>query len=171
MALPAVVNPKDSARAAQWGVELVATNDRTDANFRLAEHGALPAGTVSPVLLGGDAAPWYKIVAGAFVDRMAAEHLRAELRRVGTLEGEAGVVSQVPYALRLDTALSPAIARVRAAVYVQRGVAAYALLDDDGRATIYAGAFATPEQTVVLIATLRTAGMTPALVFRVGRTY
>jgi hypothetical protein len=152
-------------------VELVATNDRTDANFRLAEDGALPAGTISPVLLGGDPAPWYRVVAGAFVDRTAAELLRATLRRVGMLDGTAGLVSRMPYALRLDTALTPAIAKARTTGYVKRGIAAYSLQDDAGRVTIYAGAFASPEQTVVLIAELHAAGLTPDLAFRVGRTY
>ena len=169
--LPRVVNPVDSARAAAWGVELVATNDRADANFRLAEHGVLPAGTLSPILLGGDAAPWFKVVAGAFVDRTAAEHLRAELRRVGTLDAAAGVVARVPYALRLDTGLAPPTAKARAAAYARHGIAAYALLDDEGHATLYAGSFATPEQAVLLIVELRTAGLKPDLAFRVGRTY
>jgi hypothetical protein len=171
MALPQVVNPSDSSRASVWSVELVATNDRTDANFRLAEHGTLPAGTISPVLLGGDAAPWYRVVAGACVDRTAAESLRATLRRTGTLDGNAGLVARLPYALRLDTALTPAVARERVTQYSKRGVAAYALMDDAGHATIYAGAFASPEQTVVLIAELQSAGMAPDLAFRVGRTY
>lgn len=171
LALPSVVNPEDSARAAHWGVELEATNDRTDANFRLAGSGVLPAGTLSPVLLGGDAAPWFKIVAGAYVDRVPAELLRANLRMRGTLEKGAGVVARVPLALRLDTALTPAVAKARAAAYVTRGIAAYPLLRDDGLVTVYAGAFATPEQAVLLLAELRNAGLKPDLAFRVGRTY
>lgn len=169
--LPVVVNPEDSARVAQWGVELVATNDRSDANLRLAEKNALQAGTLSPVLLGEDSVPWYKIVVGAFVDRTAAELLRRALRQVGTIETDAGVVARVPFAFRLDTALTPDIAKARATAYVTRGIAAYALLGDDGRATVYAGAFASPEQAALLQAELRTAGMNPQLAFRVGRSY
>jgi hypothetical protein len=152
-------------------VELEATNDRTDANFRLAAKSPLPAGTVSPVLLGGDAAPWFKIVAGAYVERNAAELLRTSLRQDGKLEKGAGVVARVPLALRLDTALTPATAKARAASYLTRGIAAYALQRDDGLVTVYTGAFATPEQAVLLLAELRSAGLKPDLAFRVGRTY
>jgi hypothetical protein len=169
--LPAVVNPEDSLRAAQWSVELMATNDRADANFRLAAQSTLKAGTLSPVRLGDDAAPWYKIVVGANVDRTAAELLRRALRQVGTIDADAGVVARVPFALRLDTDLAPSIAQARAAAYVGRGIAAYALLIDDTHATIYAGAFASPEQSVLLFAELRAAGLDPQLAFRVGRTY
>jgi hypothetical protein len=171
LALPEVVNPEDSIRVAQWGVELVATNDRSDANLRLAEKNALQAETLSPVLLGEDSVTWYKIVVGAFVDRTAAELLRRALRQVGTIEPDAGVVSKVPFAFRLDTALTPDMAKARATAYVARGIAAYALQDDDGRATVYAGAFASPEQAVLLQMELRAAGMIPQLAFRVGRSY
>ena len=169
--VPGVVNPEDSIRVARWSVELVATNDRSDANLRLAEKSALQAGTLSPVLLGEDSVTWYKIVVGAFVDRTAAELLRRALRQVGTIEPDAGVVARVPFAFRLDTALTPDIAKTRATAYVTRGIAAYALLNDDGTATVYAGAFASPEQAVLLQAELRAAGINPQLAFRVGRSY
>ena len=171
LAIPAIVNPSDSLNAAQWSVEMVATNDRTDANLRLAEESTVPAGTLSPVLLGDDTAPWYKIIAGAFVDRTAAELLRRALRQVGTLDANAGIVSRVPFALRLDTDLAPSIAKARATAYATRGVPAYPLMVDDERATIYVGAFASAEQSVLLLAELRKAGLNPQLAYRVGRTY
>jgi hypothetical protein len=110
-------------------------------------------------------------VIGAYADRSTAELMRSTLRQVGTIDPDAGAVTRVPYALRLDTALSPGAARSRADEYVARGIAAYALMQDDTRATIYAGAFSSPQQAVGLLAELRAAGLSPQLAFRVGRSY
>jgi hypothetical protein len=169
---PTVVNPQDSSSAAVWGVEVVATNDRADANLRLASAGsALTAGTLSPVVLGSDLTPMFKVVGGAFTDRAAAERLRDALRTSEVLAPGAGVVAQVPYAIRLDTALTPAEARSRARSWTTRGIAAYALVAEDGRATVYAGAFASPEQALLLLAALRDDWPEAALAFRVGRSF
>jgi hypothetical protein len=167
-----VANPADSSLAAVWGVELVATNDRADANLRLASAGtALSAGTLSPVLLGSDPLPLFKVVGGAFTDRAAAERLRDQLRASEVLSPETGMVARVPYAIRLDTALSLTEARVRAREWAGRGTAAYALVADDGRATVYAGAFASPEQAVLLLAALRDDWPAAVIAFRVGRSF
>jgi len=167
-----VANPEDSSVAAVWGVELVATNDRADANLRLASAGtALSSGTLSPVMLGSDPLPLFKVVGGAFTDRAAAERLRDQLRSGEVLTPETGMVARVPYAIRLDTALSPAEARVRAREWTGRGTAAYALVTDDGFATVYAGAFASPEQAVLLLAALRDDWPAAVIAFRVGRSF
>jgi hypothetical protein len=171
ISLPEIVNPGDSARAALWGVEMIATNDRADANFRLAENASIAAGTLSPVVLGDDSAPLYKLVVGAYAERSGAEMLRASLRQTGVLDAGAGVVARVPLALRLFTGLAPSIAKARASSYAGRGIAAYALVGDEGQATIYAGAFASAEQSVLLFAELRAAGLSPKLAFRVGRMF
>jgi hypothetical protein len=61
---------------------------------------------------------------------------------------------------------------VRAAVqkYVASGVPAYSLMQDDGGARLYAGAFATADQSAELTKTLRAAGLKPVLVYRTGST-
>jgi hypothetical protein len=170
-ALPDLINPEDSARTAGWGVELVATNDRSDAISRLADNAGLSAATISPMLLGADGGTWYKVIVGAFVDRTGAEYLRATLRQGGTIDSDAGVVALAPYAFRLERGLASDAAKARVVRYVARGVAAYALLDDSGRANVYAGAFASPDQAVILLAELRAAGLEPELAYRVGRTF
>ena len=169
--LPALINPGDSARSSAWAVELVATNDRTDALSRLEDNNALAAATVSPVLLGADGGTWFKVIVGAYVDRAGAEYMRATLRQGGTIDAEAGVVARAPYALRLDHGLTRDAAKARVVRYVARGVAAYALIDDSSRASVYTGAFASPDQAVILLAELRAAGIEPALAYRVGRTF
>jgi hypothetical protein len=169
--LPSLINPEDSSRTAAWGVELVATNDRTDAVSRLAGNALPSVATISPVLLGADGATWYKVIAGAFLDRTGAEYLRATLRQGGTIDRDAGVVARAPYAFRLDHGLAREAAKARVVRYVARGVAAYALIDDSSRASVYVGAFASPDQAVILLAELRAAGLEPALAYRVGRTF
>jgi hypothetical protein len=44
----------------------------------------------------------------------------------------------------------------------------YTLMQDDGGARIYAGAFATAAQSAELIKSLRAAGFKPVLVYRIG---
>jgi hypothetical protein len=169
--LPVVVNPGDSSNVAPWGVEIVATNDRADAILRLANSGSTVAGTISPMLLGTNGAPWYKVVVGAFPNRSGADYMRAQLRQGGSIEAGGGVVARVPFAFRLDTGLTAGSAKARAAQYASRGIAAYALMTDSDRAAVYAGAFASPEQAVLLLSEFRAAGMKPDLAFRVGRMY
>jgi hypothetical protein len=52
--------------------------------------------------------------------------------------------------------------------YAARGLPVYALIQDDGGARIYAGAFAAADQSARLIRTLRGAGLKPVLVYRTG---
>jgi hypothetical protein len=47
----------------------------------------------------------------------------------------------------------------------------YALLQPDGTARLYAGAFETPDKAALLAATLREAGIEPTLVYRMGRAF
>jgi cell division septation protein DedD len=49
-------------------------------------------------------------------------------------------------------------------------LAIYALMQEDGGARIYAGAFARADQAAELIRTLRGAGLNPVLVYRTGST-
>jgi hypothetical protein len=61
---------------------------------------------------------------------------------------------------------------VKAAVgkYVARGLPVYGLIQDDGGAFLYAGAFENAEQSAELTRTLKGAGLNPLLVYRTGRT-
>jgi len=61
---------------------------------------------------------------------------------------------------------------VKAAVgkYLGRGLPVYGLIQQDGGAFLYAGAFENAEQSVELSKSLKTAGLNPRLVYRTGRT-
>lgn len=170
--LDPVVNPADSAIAANFAVELVAANTPGSANSRLALRGAdVPAPTVSPVLLGSDGRPWYRALAGAWQERSGAESWLEDLRDRGLVRQEVGRVLRVPYALLLAEGVRRSDVPGALASWTARGIPAYALLQDDGSVRVFAGAFETSGQAVLLAKSLRDLGERPTLAFRTGRTF
>ncbi len=170
--LGAIVNPDDSSRAAAFAVELVAANTPAGANSGLEMRGVrLPAPTLVPVLLGADGRPWYRALAGAWRDRSEAEALLRSLRDRGLVREDVGRVLRAPYALLLAEGVPADQAPAALARWESRGIPAYALLQDDGRARVYAGAFETPSQSALVALSLRDLGAAPVLAIRTGRTF
>lgn len=170
--VPDAVNPQDAGNAADFAVELVATNTATGANLWLRERGAaLPGVTVSPVLLGAGRTRWHKVLAGAWHERVAADSMLGALRAEGVLRDGAGAVVRVPFALLLEAGVPRGAAPARVAALVARGVPAYALVQDDDSVRLFAGAFETAAAAVPLDADLRAAGLAPQLAYRTGRTF
>lgn len=170
--LGAVVNPGDSARAATFAIELVAANTSSGANSALTTRGLrLPAPTLAPVPLGSDGRPWFRALTGAWRDRAEAEAFLADLRDRGLVRPTVGRVLRAPYALQLARGVPPEDVPAALAGWAERGVPAYALLQDDGRARIYVGAFETSGQSALLAASLRDLGVAPVVAFRTGRTF
>ncbi len=174
IAPPANVN--DSAGASAFSVELLVANTAEGANLFVRKNGAaLPAAAVSPVSIGQERATWYRVTAGAYTRRDQADSLLLGLQKSGVLASEsAGRVTRSPFALLVDSVPSQGgiVDAVRAAVekYTARGLTVYPLIQDDGGARIFAGAFASPDQSAGLIRTLRGAGLKPVLVYRTGST-
>ena len=168
-------NAYDSGVAADFSVELLVANTAEGANLFVRKKGAaLPAAAVSPVPIGPERATWYKVTAGAYTGRGQADSLLLALRESGVLAGDsAGSVTRTPLALLVDSVPTQGgiVDAIRAAVqkYAARGLPVYTLMQDDGGARIYAGAFATADQSAELIRSLRSAGLRPVLVFRTGR--
>jgi hypothetical protein len=169
-------NAGDSAIAAAFSVELLLANTAEGANLFVKKNGAaLPAAAVSPVPIGSERATWFRVTAGAYTTRNQADSLLLSLRRGGILAGDStGSVMVAPLALLVDSVptqggISDA---VRAAVqkYITRGLSVYPLMQNDGGARLYAGAFSTPNQSVELSRNLRAAGLKPVLVYRIGST-
>ena len=170
--LPA--NPQDSIEAMPYSVEILAANTSEGANFEMNRHGAqLPASTISLVPIGDTEATWYKVHAGAYTDSAGAETLLVTLRRRRIVLESAGSIIRAPFALRVDSVAPQAgmTARIRERIrdLSERGVHAYALMQNDGSARIYAGAFGNPEQSSLAATALRVAGLTPVLEYRTGR--
>ena len=173
VAPPANVN--DSASAAVFAVELLVANTAEGANLFVRKNGAaLPAAAVSPVVFGSERSTWYQVTAGAYTTRNQADSLLLALRSSGIIRDTTGVsVTRTPLALVVDSvptqggigdAVSAALDK-----YAARGLQVYALMQDDGGALIYSGAFARADQSAPLIRTLRGAGLKPVLVYRTGR--
>jgi hypothetical protein len=135
--------------------------------------GALPAPAVSPVPIDPERSTWYKVTAGAYTAKYQADSLLFVLRNAHVLRDSAGSVTRVPLALLVDSVPSQGgiLDAVRAAVqkYDGRGVPVYALMQQDGGARLYAGAFAKADESAEMIRTLRGAGLNPVLVYRTGR--
>jgi hypothetical protein len=172
IAPPANVN--DSAMAAAFSVELLVANTAEGANLFVRKKGAaLPAAAVSPVPIGPERATWYRVTAGAYTRRSQADSLLLALRESRVLSSDsAGSITRTPLALLVDSVPTQGgiVDAVRAAVqkYAARGLPVYTLMQNDGGARIYSGAFATSDQSAQLIRTLRAAGLEPVLVFRTG---
>jgi hypothetical protein len=171
VAPPANVN--DSASAAAFTVELLVANTAEGANLFVRKNGAaLPAAAVSPVAIDLERSKWYKVTAGAYTRRDQADSLLRALRNSGVLRDSAGTVTTAPLALIVDSVPTQGgiVDAVRGAVdkYTARGLPVYALMQNDGGALIYAGAFSRADQSAELIRTLRGAGLKPVLVYRTG---
>jgi hypothetical protein len=168
-------NVDDSAVAATFGVELFTANTAEGANLFVRKNGgALPAAAVSPIPIDPERTIWYKVTAGAYTRRYQADSLLLALRNSTVLADSGGAVTRTPLALLVDSVPTQGgiVDAVRAAVqrYEARGLAVYALMQDDGGALLYAGAFSRLDQSPELIRTLRRAGLTPVLVYRTGST-
>jgi hypothetical protein len=167
-------NVGDSADAAAFTVELQVANTAEGANLFISRNGAaLPAPAVSPVPIDPERSTWYKVTAGAYTARYQADSLLFVLRNAHILRDSAGTVTRTPLALLVDSVPSQGglADAVRAALrkYDDRGLAVYALIQDDGSARLYAGAFARAGDSAELIKSLRGAGLNPVLVYRTGR--
>ncbi|MEJ7809410.1 MAG: hypothetical protein WKG32_03235 [Gemmatimonadaceae bacterium] len=169
----APTNVADSAGSSAYVVVLANLGDSASAALRMAgDVGALPAATLSPVLLGRESALWYRVTAGAYSSRARADSLLRALRARTELEAQSGEVIRAPISVRLtppgDVAGDPvAFAQeLRAS-----GVATFLLRAADGTTVVYAGAFETPGQAAPFLSKLRTAGINAVLAYRMGNVF
>lgn len=167
---PAIVNAADSARASAWVVELVKENTPAGAQASLARlRPALPAATVGTVVVNDGT--WYRVVGGAHATREGADSLLRTLRSSGTLGDDTGIVVRLPLAFLVRVRVGSEASSAEVRKLQDRGLPAYALLQDDRTANIYVGAFETPDQAVFTVPALRQAGLSPQLAHRLGRTF
>jgi hypothetical protein len=166
-------NPADSAIASRYAIEVGVANTQEGATASLPElrRLALPAATVGLFVYPGDTTLWFRIVVGATPDAAAADSLLGRLRASGRFAGDASKVVRVPVALLLERDLEPEPSRMRVVALRSMGIPAYALAQADGTARVYAGAFETPDQTVLLAEQLRAAGLAPVAAYRTGRPF
>lgn len=161
-----VENAADSASASRYAVYFATANTRAaampDARIR-----ALDAVALSPVAEGSE--QWFRVTVGATSTRAQAESLLTKLR-TQKIVGSGSIVS-VPYALRLARNVTPTLIPTRLAELANRGIIAYALLQADGSANVYTGAFESPMQATPLADSLRALRVAQVLVYRTGRAF
>lgn len=167
-------NPADSSRATPFSVRIQSSNTAEGANFEIQRYrSAMPAATISLVPIGDTEAIWYTVYAGAYADSAEAGRLLATLRRRRIVRDEYGSVVRAPLAFLVDTIPSQAGMSRRVAEKLDelrvRQVHAYALMQPDGSARVYSGAFDQPQQSSLTATALRVAGLTPVLSYRTGR--
>jgi len=161
---------EDSASVAPFALSLVAHNTQAGALLELRRNGAtLPAGTFTPVLIRET--PWFRVVAGAYPDSVAAARLLDTLRARGMSDAGRVAIERYPYALLVERDVPDSTVGSRVARYQARGLPVYALLQNNGTARLYAGAFKTPGEANLLTDAMRAAGLTTSVVFRTGRVY
>ncbi len=169
---PAMIpaNPRDSARAAAWSVEMKSFATQAGAVMELeAQQTGLPAATFAPMVEGD--MRWFPLIGGAYADSAGAVALLQTLRQHGMLRPNWGTVKRRPLALMLQANISADTAGAIVTEYIERGVPVYALRQGDGTATLYAGAFETADQARLLAESLRSSGLNPTLVYRTGRVF
>ncbi|BAH38237.1 MAG TPA: SPOR domain-containing protein [Gemmatimonas aurantiaca] len=161
-----VDNLSDSTVAARYAIYFATANTRAaampDSKVR-----ALEAVALSPVVESGE--QWFRVTVGASASRPEAEALLARLRSEKIIG--AGSIVSVPFALRLETRVTPALVSARLAALSTRGIMAYALRQADGSASVYTGAFESPTQAMALADSLRAVGVAPVLAYRTGRGF
>ena len=104
-------------------------------------------------------------------DSAAAAALLDTLRARGTSDAGRAVIDRFPYALLVERDVPDSAVASRVSVLRTRGVPGYALLQSDGTARVYAGAFKAPEEAASLYEALRRSGIFTSLVYRTGRVY
>jgi len=165
-----LLTAQDSALQAPFGIALVTFNTQAGALLELQRNGTtLRAGTFTPVLIRET--PWFRVVAGAYPDSASAAALLDTLRARGTSDAGRAVIERFPYALLVERDVPDSAIGTRLAVFQSRGLPVYALLQTDGTARLYAGAFKAPAEATLLFDAMKTSGVPTSLVYRTGRVY
>jgi len=161
---------QDSASVAPYALSLVTFNTQAGALLELERNGAtLRAGTFTPVLIRET--PWFRVVAGAYPDSASAAALLDTLRARGMSDAGRVVIDRFPYALLIERDVPDSAVASRVSTYQARRLPVYALLQSDGTARLFAGAFKTREEATLLSDAMRAAGVPTSLVYRTGRVY
>jgi hypothetical protein len=114
---------------------------------------------------------FYLLVAGAYPMRAGAESLLVQLRDHKVLAPGIGSVTSLPFAFMVQPDVPAADVASRLARFAARGQPVYALRQTNGTANLYFGAYESAQQAALAVPTVREAGLTPTLVYRIGRVF
>ena len=161
-------NASDSSAAAAWAVRLEQTNTKSGAILDLRQRfETVPAGTYGFDLR----TRFFLLVAGAYSTRSAAESLLVQLRNHRILAPGMGSVTALPFAFMVQADVAVADVPARLARFAARGQPVYALRQANGGANLYFGAYESAQQAALAVPTVEEAGLTPTLVYRIGRVF
>jgi hypothetical protein len=164
----AASNTADSGRASAWAVRLEQTNTKSGAILDLrGRFETVPAGTYGFDLR----TRFFLLVAGAYPTRAGAESLLVQLRDHKVLAPGLGSVTSLPFAFMVQADVPAADVASRLARFAARGQPVYALRQTNGTAHLYFGAYESAQQAALAVPTVREAGLTPTLVYRIGRVF
>ncbi|HET7631534.1 MAG TPA: hypothetical protein VFK16_04375 [Gemmatimonadaceae bacterium] len=166
------VPPGDAAHPAAFAVHVADADTPAGAILRLQQLGPrVPAGTYAPASNQGR---WtYAVYAGAFTSDAEARTLLVEMRARGQLGRTDGTVDRRSLALLIAQDIAGDSAETRVAQLRARGLPVYALRQADGRAWLYAGAFAPSDTAGMarLTAALHAVGLRATMAYRTGRSF
>jgi hypothetical protein len=168
---PQPLTAQDSISRSPFGITILTFNTRAGALLELQRDSAtLRAGTYTPVLIR-ESSFWFRVVAGAYPESAAAAALLDTLRARGIDAARRATIDSLPYALLIERDVPDASVAARLTLHRARGLPVYALLQSNGTARIYAGAFKTIDEARPLADAARAAGISPHLAFRIGRSF
>ena len=162
-------NPADSLGSAAFAVVIARFNTLQGAQLWLqAQPRDLPTPSFAPQVIRGET--WYRAVAGSYPTRAQADSLLSALSSKGLSRLDSNNVVRTPFAFLVDSVKGEAVAGLLK-YFADRGQPVYALRQPDGSARLYYGAYESPEQASLDINTVKTSGIRPVLVYRIGRVY
>jgi hypothetical protein len=165
--LPA--NPGDSAAAMAYAVVIARFNTLSGAQAWLQSQAkGLPSPTFVPVRIQGET--WYAALVGSYAMRTEADSLLAALSAQGLSRADSNNIVRAPFAFLVDSVGTEAVPGLLK-YFADRGQPVYALRQPNGSARLYAGAFESPAQASLYVDAIRTSGLRPVLVYRIGRVY
>jgi len=157
---------------APYSVVLANVTSVTGANGELDQAASreFPALTFSPYRRP-DGGLSYVVISGAFQDSSTADSLLRSVREKRYRTASAAHVVRLPYAVLIQKGVSQDQAPMFVHAYLSKGLPVYSLVQGDGTATLWAGAFRTAEQAQPLVTSFRANGDKPTVTIRTGRSF
>ena len=164
--------PDADSAGTPYAVVLADVSTVTGANGELdqAAGRGLPVVTFAPYPRA-DGQLSYIVLAGASPDSAGADSLLKAVRDKHYRNAAAAHVVKLPYAVVIQKGVSQDQASMFVRAYLSKGLPVYPLLQSDGSATLYAGAFRGVEQAQPLVTSFKANGDTPTVAIRTGRPF
>ena len=164
--------PDADSAGTPYAVVLADVSTVTGANGELdqAAGRGLPVVTFAPYPRA-DGQLSYIVLAGASPDSAGADSLLKAVRDKHYRNAAAAHVVKLPYAVVIQKGVSQDQASMFVRAYLSKGLPVYPLLQSDGSATLYAGAFRGVEQAQPLVTSFKANGDKPTVAIRTGRPF